>query len=319
MAHLPVLYNEVMSALQPHPGGRYLDATVGGGGHSRGILAASAPGGRLLGTDADADAISAASVALAEFGSRAVLRQCWIDEAPAMAQAEGFTPLDGVLVDLGLSSNQLDDPQRGLSFMREGPLDMRFDRSKGLTAAEIIDASSVDDLRVILRDYGEVPDARRVAEAIWAARPIRTTAELRTVVEKTHHHHNRRHERHLSGARSARIHPATQVFQAFRIAVNDELRRLADALPRLIDSLAGGGRMAVISFHSLEDRIVKLAFREASNSLQAQPGFGDPSAAPPVRVRLLTKKPIEPSETEAAANPRARSAKLRVVEKLHGV
>ncbi|MCL5995928.1 MAG: 16S rRNA (cytosine(1402)-N(4))-methyltransferase RsmH [Chloroflexi bacterium] len=310
--HTPVLFDEVISALRPRAGGRYLDATVGGGGHTAGLLSASHPDGRVLGTDADATAIDRATERLRPFGARVSLRQAWLDQAPGLARELGFVPLNGALVDLGLSSNQLDDPQRGFSFMRDGPLDMRFDTTRGLPASELINQSDVESLKELLRDYGEVERARQVAEAIWAARPIHTTAQLREAINGV--------------ARSrGRIHPATQVFQALRIAVNDELWRLSKALPQLIDVLAPAGRLAVITFHSLEDRIVKRAFRDASLERDDQPGFGEPvwlSAQGPgvsagsAQVRLVNKKPIEPSETEVAANPRARSAKLRVVEKV---
>lgn len=306
MAHLPVMLDEVLAALKPRAGGRYLDATVGGGGHSEAILRASRPAGRLLGTDADPAAIDEAARRLSDDLDRVVLRQCWLDQAASLAEAEGMLPLDGILVDLGLSSNQLDDPQRGMSFMRPGPLDMRFDRSRGVSAASLIDVSDVHSLMTILREYGEVDDARRVAEAIWAARPVRTTTDLREAVERA-----------VRRGPRPRIHPATQVFQAFRIAVNDELRRLADALPRLIGALAAGGRLAVISFHSLEDRIVKDCFRSESRSVAAQPGFGAAGAETPARVILATRKPLAPSPQEVARNPRARSARLRVVERVN--
>jgi 16S rRNA (cytosine1402-N4)-methyltransferase len=215
----------------------------------------------------------------------------------------GLLPLDGALVDLGLSSNQLDDPQRGFSFMRDGPLDMRFDPTRGLSAAELINRSDVASLTQLLREYGEVERARHVAEAIWSARPMQSTSQLRDTV---------------AGVVRSRghIHPATQVFQALRIAVNDELHRLWGALPSLIDCLAPGGRLAVITFHSLEDRIVKQAFREASTAKEDQPGFGSNGPAQVARVRLVNRKPIVPSDAEVASNVRARSAKLRIVEKL---
>jgi 16S rRNA (cytosine1402-N4)-methyltransferase len=301
--HIPVMFEEVMTALRPRPGGTYLDATVGGGGHTEGLLERSAPSGRVLGTDADPNAIHRAGERLSRFGERVVLRQAWLDEAPALARGLEWLPLDGVLVDLGLSSNQLDDPQRGFSLMRDGPLDMRFDPTRGLSAAELINGSDVASLTQLLNEYGEVERARRVAEAIWSARPMQTTAQLRDAVAGV--------------ARSrGHIHPATQVFQALRIAVNDELRRLWSTMPALIDCLAPGGRLAIITFHSLEDRIVKQAFREASVTTTDQPGFGVDGLARVARVCLVNKKPLVPSEAEVAANARARSAKLRVVEKL---
>jgi len=307
--HVPVLFDEVMTALRPRSGGRYLDCTLGGGGHTQGILTRSAPDGRVLATDADAEAtrrVAALDLIPGQDAgdqARLQLRQCWLDETPALVRALGFLPLDGVLIDLGLSSFQLDEPRRGFAFMRDGPLDMRFDQARGLAAADWIDQQDAGELTRVLREYGDVPHAARVTEAIWAARPIRTTAQLRDVVAK------------VTKTRSSKIHPATLVFQALRIAVNDELRRLQTALPELIGLLAPSGRMAVITFHSLEDRIVKEVFRRESRDVVAQVGFGVQEERRS-RVRLVNKDPIVPAAEEVAANPRSRSAKLRVAERL---
>lgn len=299
--HIPVLFDEVMAALQPRSGGRYLDCTLGGGGHTEGLLRASAPDGQVLATDADPAAIERM---LSKWpASRLTLRQCWLDEVAGVASALGFAPLDGVLMDLGLSSFQLDEAARGFAFMREGPLDMRFDPTRGESAAALIDRLDVEEMTALLRSYGDVQNARRVAEAIWTARPIATTAQLRDAVAK------------VAKTRSSRIHPATQVFQALRIAVNDEMGRLERALPALIGLLKPGGRMAVITFHSLEDRITKDIFRRESRSVVAQPGFGEQEERQ-ARVRLVNKDPIAPAEAEVAANPRSRSAKLRIVERI---
>ncbi len=301
--HITVLLDEVITSLKPCAGGRYLDVTVGGGGHSEGLLAESGPNGVVLGTDADASAIARSTERLAAFGSRVILRQVWMDQVPALAHQLGFVSLDGIVADLGLSSNQLADDKRGFSFMREGPLDMRFDASQGVSAADLINQSDTESLVELLQKYGEVDRARRVAEAIWKARPLTTTVQLRDV---------------LSGIAKSRgrIHPATQVFQALRIAVNEELRRLSDSLPGLVDLLSPGGRLAVISFHSLEDRIVKRAFRDMSTAEDDQPGFGQPKVGYKPTCVLVNRKPIEPSEAEVAGNPRARSAKLRVIERI---
>ncbi|MFC1463268.1 MAG: 16S rRNA (cytosine(1402)-N(4))-methyltransferase RsmH [Candidatus Brachytrichaceae bacterium NZ_4S206] len=302
--HVPVLFDEVIQALRPRSGGHYLDCTLGSGGHTEGILNASAPDGRVLATDADAEAIARVSERLGSaYADRLTLRQAWLDEAPALAQALGFAPLDGVLLDLGLSSDQLEAPERGFSFMRDGPLDMRFDRTRGEPASALIERMDVQSLTEMLREYGEVSNARRVAEAIWQARPIMTTGQLRDVVAG------------VARTRSDRIHPATQVFQALRIAVNDELRRLKTALPELIALLRPGGRIGVITFHSLEDRIVKETFRRESRGEVAQPGFGIGEDRP-ARLRLVNKAPIRPSDAEVLRNPRARSAKLRVAERV---
>lgn len=300
--HIPVLFDEVMAALQPQSGGRWLDCTLGGGGHTEGLLHRSAPDGKVLATDADPAAIERMQGRWP--ANRLTMRQAWLDEAAGVASALGFTPLDGVLMDLGLSSFQLDEAARGFSFMREGPLDMRFDPTKGESASQLIDRLDVEELTALLRQYGDVQNARRVAEAIWSARPISTTAQLRDVVGR------------VAKTRSSRIHPATQVFQALRIAVNDEMGRLERALPALIGLLKPGKRMAVITFHSLEDRIVKDAFRRESRNVVAQPGFGDQQEERQARVRLVNKDPIAPTESEVAANPRSRSAKLRVVERI---
>lgn len=299
--HVPVLFDAVMAALQPRRGGRYLDCTVGSGGHTAGLLERCAPEGRVLGTDADPDAIARVRARLGDHPCL-TLRQAWLDEVPALARALGFVPLDGVLIDLGLSSDQLEDAARGFSFQREGPLDMRFDPTQGVPASAWLDRVDRLTLARVLREYGEVPNALRVAEAIWRARPIRTTTQLRDVVSG------------VMRARSRRIHPATLVFQALRIAVNDELRRLREALPQLMALLVPGGRIAVIAFHSLEDRIVKHTFRMASRAGSGDGAAMAEDALPP--MRLLTPKPITPSPQEIALNPRARSARLRVAERL---
>lgn len=303
--HVPVLLNEVIEALQPKSGGTYLDCTTGGGGHTEGILKTCLPNGRVLATDADSSAIQRVGEKLsAEVrAGRLTLRQCWLDESAGLASELGFAPLDGVIMDLGLSSFQLDVVARGFSFMRDGELDMRFDQTKGLSAAQWIDQSDLEELTRVLSEYGEVQNARRVAEAIWRARPIRTTAHLRDVVSD------------VVKTRSQKIHPATQVFQALRIKVNDELRRLRDGLPKLIDVLKPGGRIAVISFHSLEDRIVKNCFRAESHGTKAQLGFGELQEKP-ARLRVVNKDLVTPSKDEVERNPRARSAKLRIAERI---
>jgi 16S rRNA (cytosine1402-N4)-methyltransferase len=303
--HVPVLLNDVIEALQPRSGGTYFDCTTGGGGHTEGILKACSPNGRVLATDADSSAIQRVGEKLSGEvrAGRLTLRQCWLDECAAVASELGFSPLDGVTMDLGLSSFQLDAVARGFSFMRDGELDMRFDQTRGMSAAQWIDQSDVEQIAFVLQEYGEVQNARRVAEAIWRARPIRTTTHLREVVSD------------VVKMRSHKIHPATQVFQALRIKVNDELRRLRDGLPKLIDVLKPGGRIAVISFHSLEDRIVKNCFRAESRGTKAQLGFGE-SQEKPARLRVVNKDLVTPSKDEVERNPRARSAKLRIAERI---
>lgn len=294
--HTPVLLAEVVAALAPRPGGRYLDATVGGGGHALAVLQAAQPGGMLLGIDADPDALAATAERLAEAGLRqqAVLRHGSFADLAALATEAGFTAVDGILFDLGVSSYQLDTPERGFSFAADGPLDMRLDPTQGLTAADLVNRLGERELADILFQYGEEHAARRIARAIVErrrAQPFLRTADLAAVVARA------------VGGRHGRIHPATRTFQALRIAVNQELDRLAVALPQAVALLAPGGRLAVISFHSLEDRIVKQFLRAEA-------------AGETPRLALITKKPVVASDAEVAANPRARSAKLRVAARV---
>jgi 16S rRNA (cytosine1402-N4)-methyltransferase len=300
-AHVPVLYHEVLAGLQPHPGGKYIDGTLGAGGHAAGILHQSAPDGQLLGLDWDPAALTVARQTLAPFGARAIVRQATYVEMAA--EAEGFAPVDGILLDLGLSSLQLADPARGFAFQADGPLDMRFSPRQKLTAAEIVNDWPLDELADILLRYGEERRSQKLAQAIGAARPILTTRRLAEVVAAA------------AGGRREKIHPATRVFQALRIAVNGELESVATVLPVAVKLLKPGGRLAVISFHSLEDRIVKTFMRERARG-------PDDDLTRPTRPAFLpdlaevTRKPIMAEETEIARNPRARSAKLRIAEKL---
>ncbi len=290
--HVPVLRTEVLALLQPRPGGRYLDATVGLGGHAEAILQASEPSGMLLGIDRDAESLALARQRLEPFGSRVRLLQGRFENLHELLGAEeGF---DGVVFDLGASSLQLDAAERGFSFGREGPLDMRMDRGTGMTAADLVERLSEVELADVIFRWGEERWSRRIARAIVEARrqaPIRTTAVLAEVVAKAI---PRR-------AWPRRIHPATRTFQAVRIAVNDELSGLAPALDSAVGLLCPRGRLVAISFHSLEDRIVKQTWRR----LEAAG-----------RARILTKRPITPGDAEVATNPRARSAKLRALERL---
>ncbi len=308
--HVPVLYNEVVTWLQPRSSGRYLDGTLGAGGHAHGLLEASAPDGRLLGLDRDDTAVRLASDRLAPFGARAVVRRASFREVRAVLKDLGWRGLDGALLDLGLSSNQLAEPDRGFSFTLDGPLDMRFDRASQLeTAEDLVNQLDERDLARLLWEYGEEPESRVIARAIVKSRPIRSTRALADVVASA----GRRR-----AASRTRIHPATRTFQALRIAVNDELGELKAGLPEVVQSLDVGGRVAVITFHSLEDRIVKQTLRgmagrapRSAHLLSAAPD-ADPIA------RDLTPKPIRPSAAETTRNPRARSAKLRVAERISG-
>ncbi|MBF8281474.1 MAG: 16S rRNA ((1402)-N(4))-methyltransferase [Anaerolineales bacterium] len=302
-SHLPVLYPEVLAGLKPAPGGKYIDGTLGAGGHAAGILTLSSPDGRLLGMDRDPRALETARAALAPFGDRVtIVSASYTHMADA---ARGFAPVDGILLDLGLSSLQLDDPARGFAFQSEGPLDMRFDPQSELTAAEIVNEWPLDELADILYQYGEERHSRKIAQAIGAARPLRTTTQLAGVVVRA-----------VGGRRDAsRIHPATRTFQALRIAVNGELDMVKEVLPIAVSLLNPGGRLAVISFHSLEDRIVKDYFRLQARGPQNDPALPAPAHFVPV-LKEITRKPGVASAEEIARNPRARSAKLRIAEKL---
>lgn len=291
IGHAPVLRAEVLALLQPRPGGRYLDATVGLGGHAEAILQASEATGTLLGIDRDGEALILAAERLAPFGPRVRLREGRYEAMAELVSAEeGF---DGILFDLGASSLHLDSAARGFSFGREGPLDMRMDQSGGDTAADLVNRLPERELADLIFRWGEERWSRKIARAIVEARrqaPIRTTTALADIVARAI----------PRGAWPRHIHPATRTFQALRIAVNEELTGLGPALEGAVDLLRPGGRIAAISFHSLEDRIVKQTWRQLAAS---------------ERGRILTKRPVTPGEAEIAANPRARSAKLRAMER----
>ncbi len=310
--HVAVLFQAVLDGLQIRPGGRYIDATVGSGGHASGILTASSPDGRLLGLDRDLAALEVAGARLASCAGRVGLVHSSFSQLAEVARAHGFVPADGVLFDLGLSSLQLADPGRGFAFMVDGPLDMRFDPQAGEpTAADLVNTLSSEELAVLLARYGEEKRARYIAEAIVAARPLHSTVELAAVVEQAV-----RSVPGRSGDRWDRIHPATRTFQALRIAVNDELVAVGAALPQAVEVLSPGGRLAVISFHSLEDRIVKRFLRQESRDCICSPEMPVCTCEHRATLRLITRKPIRPAAEEVVANPRARSARLRVAERI---
>lgn len=314
-SHVPVLLAEVLALLQPKPGGRYVDCTVGAGGHAAAVLAASSPDGRLLGLDADATALELARVLLRPFGGRFILEQCNYRELADAVTAGRIRPVDGVLFDLGVSSMQLNRPERGFSFQAEGPLDMRLDPSAGTTAAELVNTLSERELADIIFTYGEDRGARRVAHDIVrrrARQPFQSTIDLAAVVRASLGAGS------MGGPARSRIHPATRTFQALRIAVNDELRGLEEALPAAVDALRPGGRVAVIAFHSLEDRIVKRFFQAQARDCRCPPALPVCQCSAQATLRIVTKKPVVPSSREEAANPRSRSAKLRVAEKRGG-
>jgi 16S rRNA (cytosine1402-N4)-methyltransferase len=304
------MVEEVMAALSPVPGSLQIDATLGGGGHARRILEATSPDGRLLGLDADRAAIARAGARLADFGKRATLRRSNFEELSAVAQETGFDRADGVLFDLGMSSNQLADTGRGFSFRAEGPLDMRFDTSRGQPAAQVVNELSERELRDVFRQYGEEPSAGRIARAIVERRrqaPIETAADLAAVVDQAAPTPPR-------GRR--RVHPATRVFQALRIYVNRELETLPRALEAAVDVLRPGGRLAVISYHSLEDRIVKRFIASERRGCTCPPELPVCVCGRSPRLAPLGKQPQRPSAAEVARNPRSRSALLRSARRL---
>jgi 16S rRNA (cytosine1402-N4)-methyltransferase len=302
-AHLPVLLEEALAWLAPRPGGRYCDATLGAGGHALAVLVRSAPDGRLIGLDRDPDALATAGARLQPFGDRVTLVHAPFSEARDVLARLEMIPVDGFLVDLGVSSPQLDRPERGFSFRHDGPLDMRMDPTRGETAGELLRRVDEAELTGIIRDHGEERHAARVARAIIDARragPIETTGKLATIVARAlpRHEHGK--------------NPATRTFQALRITVNDELGELERFLAVVTDCLRPGGRLVVIAFHSLEDRIVKRRLR----ALAGKAGPGGGAVAEPARLRLLTKHVVVPGDDERARNPRARSARLRAAERL---
>lgn len=299
-----MLLNEVIQALAPRRGGCYVDATLGGGGHAEAFLRLSEPKGRLLGLDADPVAVERAGTRLAPFGERCVCAHANFDALAQVAESHGFGAVDGILLDLGFSSDQLADPTRGFSFQAEGPLDMRFNPTNPTTAADLVNNLPRRDLADILFRYGEEHRAWPIAQAIVVRRPLHTTTDLVNAVVSA------------VGGRWRGIHPATRTFQALRIAVNDELGMVERALPQALNLLAPGGRLAVITFHSLEDRIVKDFLRCETQDCICPPGLPICICQHRATLSILTRKPITPSANEVAANPRARSAKLRVAERI---
>lgn len=307
--HIPVLYQEVMHWLRPRPGGAYIDATVGLGGHARGILEHSSPDGRLLALDADPQALNHARRRLQEYVTRVVFARGRHADLGDIARQHGFDRVDGILLDLGVSSLQLGDPLRGFSFRQEGPLDMRTGPDKEVTAEEIVNTWPERELARIIYEYGEERYARRIARALCAQRPLSGTRELADLVARVIGRGGRR-------VQSTRIHPATRTFQALRIAVNDELGSLEAVLPQMVALLAPGARLVVVAFHSLEDRIVKRFIVRESKDCICPPRVPECVCGHLATLKRLTKKPIRPTEKEAAANVRSRSARMRVAERL---
>ena len=306
-AHVSVLVREVIECLRPGPGKRYFDGTVGGGGHAEQILIESSPDGQVLAVDRDDTALGETQKRLGRFEGRVIARQASFADAKDILTEIGWNGVDGVILDLGMSSDQIDSPERGFSFRAAARLDMRMDRRQTVDARQIVNAFALEQLERIFRVYGEEPRARRIAQAIVAGRKqhtLETTAQLVQLIERIKGRGRRDH------------HPATQVFQALRIAVNQELQQLEQFLESGYETLRPGGRMVIISFHSLEDRIVKAAFRKWNRACLCPPRALSCRCGWSQKVKLLTKKPIMPSASEIHANPRARSAKMRAVERM---
>ena len=311
--HIPVLYQETIDFLQPQPGGRYIDGTVGAGGHTRGILQASAPDGKILAFDRDREAIIYARQQLTDAGQRITFVHASYSRMAELAPAYGFDKADGILLDLGLSSSQLANSSRGFSFVNDGPLDMRFDTTSGPTAADLVNELEVSDLATIFQRYGEVRRSHRLAEVIANNRPLQSTKQLADLIDRESNKFGS-----TGHGRVSRIHPATQVFQALRIAVNNELAELERGLEAAVKLLEVGGRLVVISFHSLEDRIVKHYMREMSQECKCPPGQPVCTCGSQPVLRLVRRKVVRPTASEIASNPRSRSAKLRVAQRIAG-
>jgi 16S rRNA (cytosine1402-N4)-methyltransferase len=305
--HEPVLAEPTVEILLPAlaRGGTVVDATLGRGGHARRILAA-APRARLVGIDRDPEALAAARAGLASQRERVRLVQADFGEIAAVLERLGAAPVRGILFDLGVSSPQLDAPERGFSYRARGPLDMRMDPAQSLAAEQVVNAYSERDLERVIRRYGEERFARRIASSIVRARPVATTEDLAQLVR----------DAIPAAARRSGGHPARRTFQAIRIEVNRELPALESALPAAVDALEAGGRVVVISYHSLEDRVVKRSFTEQARGCVCPPDFPVCRCAAHARLRLLTRRPVRPRAAEIASNPRSRAAKLRAAERL---
>lgn len=306
--HVPVLFNECMEALNIREDGIYVDGTTGGGGHSSGIASHLSKEGLLIAVDRDTEALNASAKRLSEYECKVKMLHTNYSDTAAIEEAAGGK-VDGILLDLGVSSYQLDNPERGFSYMNEAPLDMRMDETDRLTAYDIVNGYERSELARIIREYGEENWAARIAEFIEKARkekPIESTGELTEIIKAAI----------PAKARRTGPHPAKRTFQAIRIEVNDELGHLREAVEKLPDLLTSGGRIAVITFHSLEDRIVKTEFERRLNPCTCPKEFPVCVCGKVADVKRVTKKPVLSSEEEIESNPRARSAKLRVLEKL---
>jgi 16S rRNA (cytosine1402-N4)-methyltransferase len=303
--HEPVMLREVLAGLDVRPGGRYVDCTLDGGGHAEAILEAASPGGSLLGIDEDVEVMALARERLARFGDAIACVQGNFRYLDSICRDRGFAPVNGILFDLGLSSHQLASETRGFSFRVEAPLDMRFGPAAVTTAAELVNETGEEELANLIWRFGEERRSRRIARAIVQGRPLRTTADLAKAVEQA-----------VGRRPGSQIHPATKTFQALRIAVNQELASLAEALPWAHGLLGFGSRLVVISYHSLEDRIVKQYIQRETRDCVCPPGQPVCTCGHKATLRAISRGAVMPSQEEIARNPRSRSARLRVAERL---
>jgi len=302
--HIPVMVPEILKYLEVSSGGRYIDCTLGEGGHTKSLLEASNPGGEVLGIDADHEAIEVSKNRLEEYGERFIYDNSNFKNIKKIAMKSKFVPCHGILFDLGVSSLQLDKESRGFSFRRKAPLDMRFSINQTLTAQDVLNTFSESEISDILYQYGEERQSRKIAKLIIENRPLSNADELSDLIKKNIRQTN------------YKINPSTKTFQALRIYINEELNSLSQALEQSLEILGVGGRMAVISYHSLEDRIVKNFFKKESKYCICPPNIPECDCGHFPKLKIITKKPVSPSQSEIDANKRSRSAKLRVVERI---
>ena len=302
--HIPVMVPEILKYLEVSSGGRYIDCTLGEGGHTKSLLEASNPGGEVLGIDADHEAIEVSKNRLEEYGERFIYDNSNFKNIKKIAMKSKFVPCHGILFDLGVSSLQLDKESRGFSFRRKAPLDMRFSINQTLTAQDVLNTFSESEISDILYQYGEERQSRKIAKLIIENRPLSNADELSDLIKKNIRQTN------------YKINPSTKTFQALRIYINEELNSLSQALEQSVEILGVGGRMAVISYHSLEDRIVKNFFKKESKYCICPPNIPECDCGHFPKLKIITKKPVSPSQSEIDANKRSRSAKLRVVERI---
>ncbi|MQG20095.1 MAG: 16S rRNA (cytosine(1402)-N(4))-methyltransferase RsmH [SAR202 cluster bacterium] len=302
--HIPVMVPEILKYLEVSSGGRYIDCTLGEGGHTKSLLEASNPGGEVLGIDADHEAIEVSKNRLEEYGERFIYDNSNFKNIKKIAMKSKFVPCHGILFDLGVSSLQLDKESRGFSFRRKAPLDMRFSINQTLTAQDVLNTFSESEISDILYQYGEERQSRKIAKLIIENRPLSNADELSDLIKKNIRQTN------------YKINPSTKTFQALRIYINEELNSLSQALEQSLEILGVGGRMAVISYHSLEDRIVKNFFKKESKYCICPPNIPKCDCGHFPKLKIITKKPVSPSQSEIEANKRSRSAKLRVVERI---